>query len=591
MGVLDDLYAQAGLSSENTNPNSTAGRYFAGQPVVAGPELERILALPEYDWQADPRVSQLVTVLSRHLRRKDHVQLFPMQAAALGCLYELGRCSTVASLGTGKTLVSALAPTLLSSKRPVFLNYARLLDKTRWEFKQLCPDWRVCEDYEFLSVEKLSLANYADWLLRWEPDFICVDEAHSLSNAQGARFKRLMRFHEAHPRVPILLLTGTPGSESVRQYAHLQELLHGDASPLPRNYELDLMAQATDSEVRGIRRALGDLVRFSGGVQSLEAVRDGIGQRVARTRGNIYYRLPDGVDCSLYASAEKFDDAQMDDFIVQAREFGTLPDGRVFEEIYDTSLIAKQLGLGFAKVLDPMPPEPWAAARRAWGAYVRECVADESQQFDTPFQVSAAVRRGELDDGGLYAFWREIEPTFTPVHKTEWFSLAAVQWCVDWAQREGGLVWTTMPTFGRKFAEISGLPFFHSNGQDANKGSIEQYPGGPACLSFSANCLGRNLQDRWNKNLFVAPASSADSLDQAIGRTVRRGQKAEVVEVVFLLTVFENCASIHTARKRAETDRTLGKNYGSRLLLGDWNIPSEAEVSRWSGPRWRKVSG
>lgn len=576
MNLLSQLLASKGITSDDVPKNSKLGRHFGGEPVPPSQDFERICALPRRQWMDVPGLSET-------LRKNDSVSLFPMQAAALKELYELRRCSCVAALGTGKTLVSALAPTLLEVKRAAFFNYSRLMEKTRREFDDLSKDWKVFRSYDFLTVEKLSLEQYANWLETYLPELIVIDEAQSLVNPEGARFRRLRRFKVDHPETVILLLTGTPGSDSLNQYAHLQALLHGIESPLPLySHELYQWCEATDAHVRGVRRAPGVLG------QNLEEAREWIGKRVEDTEGNIYHRVPDGVDCSLYLDSCALDivSADMDRLCNSARRNLELPDGRSFEELYDVGLILKQLGCGFAKVLDPAPPSDWKEARGLWGTFVREIIAQEDlYQMDTPNQVLKAVRSGQLDDGGLLAQWLEIRPSFEGQHVTEWFDDSVLRFCSDWLKEHKGLLWTTLPTFGRRLKEVSGLPFFHALGRDSDVGSIESYLGGTgAILSVGANKLGRNLQNRWHKNLFVTPPASATDIDQAIGRTVRTGQRAATVEVSFLFTVWENWACVAKAKARAETDRTLGRNQASRLLIGDWVV----EEPRGSGPRWKK---
>lgn len=588
MTLLLQLLAEKGITPENTAKNSLVGQVFGSTPVWAGPEFERIKALPRRRWQDARELLELQEAMSVWYGKTPAAKLYLMQAAVLNELYEKRRVSTVAGLGTGKTLVSALAPVILESKRPLLLNYARLEEKTRKEFRELRDHWKVADNYDFLSVEKLSRENYAGYCERFQPDFICVDEAHSLGDPGGARFRRIRRYAELNPQLPILLLTGTPGTDSLKQYAHLQALLHGQNSPLPlEDRELMLWCEATDAQVRGMRRPPGCLTFFSSGSTDVQAVRDGIQSRIEETPGNIYFREPDGTECSLYISGVKFDGVSqlMNEYCRSARTEETLPDGRCFEEVYDKSLILKQLGCGYAKVLDPIPPEEWRAARGLWAAFVREIVRQEDKyKLDTPFQVSAAVRRDEIDDGGLWREWKEVEPTFTPQHKTEWFDLSVVQFCADWMKEHKGLVWTPSPTFGFKLAEISGLPFFHAQGVSKAHGSIETYTAHTgAILSLGANKLGRNLQDRWNKNLFVTPAASATDLNQAIGRTARPGQKEPVVEVGFLLTVRENWDCVQKARVRALAD---GRDKASRLLNCDWCVQDLMEVEGWKGPRW-----
>lgn len=580
LSLLPSLLRQAGHEPVK---NSYLGRVFIAEGVRESDDLARIRKLPRRRWQDRPPSN-----LSTSLARSPHVSLFPMQEAALDELRELGSLNCVASLGAGKTLVTALAPVVLDAKRPLFLNYKRLIDKTEREFAELAQDWRVCDNYTFLSVEKLSRDHYADYLERTQPDFICVDEAHSLANPTKSRFRRLRRYKRSYPHVPILLLTGTPGADSLRQYAHLHDLLLGEGSPLPRDWHtLMEWCEALDTDVRGQRRPPGALISLSAGNDKLEAVRAAVGARVEETFGNVYSRTPESIDCSIYITGERVDlNATTDALINTAGCDMILPDGRCFEEMYNRALIIKQLGAGYAKVLDPTPPQEWREIRSLWGTYAREVMS--RGKLDTPAQVKAAVRRGEIDDGGLLEMWRAIEPTFRPQTKTEWFDLSVVNYAAEWLSANDGLVWVTQPTVGRRIAEITRLPFFHANGEDVHVGSIEGYRRKTgAVLAVRPNMLGRNLQ-RWHKNLYITPSASSIELDQSIGRTARRGQKQPTVDVTFVLAVFENWSSVMTARASAVAERALGKNQSSRLLNCDWCVPDAQTVSRWAGYRWRR---
>jgi hypothetical protein len=515
-----------------------------------------------------------------------------MQALALAEMEQIGSVNVVASLGEGKTLVTALAPLLFDSKKPLFLNYKRLIDKTIREFRELANDWRICHDYTFLSIECLSREAYADYLDRLRADFVCIDEAHSLSNANGARFRRVRRYKDKCPQVPILPLTATPGTASIGQYAHIQDLILGAGSPLPRDEGTLLeWREALDTEVIGQRRPPGALTRWSSGGAELTAVRAGVGTRIEQTPGNVYARSAESVDCSIYITDYKLDLApHMGELVECAWREAMLPDGRCFEELYNHALILKQLGSGYAKVLDPAPPIAWREARSLWGSFVRSIIgAEHVYHLDTPAQVKASVRSGAIDDGGLLDAWLTIEPTFKPCTKTDWFDLSVLTYASDWLARERGLVWVTQPTVGRALAKLTGLPFFHANGVDPSAGSIEAYDGSTgAVLAVRPNMLGRNLQNRWAKNLYISPPSSTTELDQSIGRTARRGQRASTVEVTFLLTVWENWAAVTKARSAALAERALGKNDSSRLLLGDWCVTDLATVNTWKGPFWKR---
>jgi len=587
MSILAALLEQAGHDPKNTPRHSTLGRVFLSDPVRETADFARIASLPRRRWQdLDSQIDRLTA----RFARVPHVRLLEMQAAALAEIEQLKTCNVVASLGGGKTLVTALVPVLLASQRPLFLNYARLLDKTVREFRELAAEWRICHGYKFLSVEKLSTAAYADYLERLRPDLIVIDEGHSLASPTGARFRRLRRYKEAHPEVVIVVLTATPGVD-LDQYAHVQDLLHGENSPCPREPDvLREWCEALDVHVRGQRRPPGALTRWSV-KDDLNAVREGVGRRIEESAGNIYSRSAESIDCSIYIADVRVElPASMDELVSSAWNDLILPDGRCFEELYSKPLILKQLGAGYAKVLDPIPPIEWREARSLWSSFVRAIVSNEQVYgLDTPAQVKAAVRRGEIDDGGLLDHWCEVEPTFTPCTKTEWFDLSVVQFGASWLVQERGLCWVSQPTVGRKLAELAGVPFFHANGVDPTHGSIEAFHGRTgAVVAIRPNMLGRNLQNRWAKNLYITPPPSPLELDQSIGRTARRGQRAPTVEVTFVLTVRENWEAVTSARVAAQAERALGKNESSRLLLCDWCVSDLATVNTWKGPRWKR---
>jgi hypothetical protein len=588
MSIFAALLEQAGHDPNSTPKHSTLGRIFLSEPVRDSFEFERINALPRRRWQD---ATSQVDRLTARFARSPGVRLLEMQAAALAEIEQLRTGNIVASLGGGKTLVTALVPVLLEARNPLFLNYARLIDKTVREFRALADDWDICHSYKFLSVEKLSQASHSDYLERLRPDLIVIDEGHSLASPAGARFRRLRRYKEAHPETVIVLLTATPGVD-LDQYAHVQDLLLGENSPCPREPDvLREWCEALNVHVRGQRRPLGALSSFSSGGVGLNEVREGVGRRIEETRGNIYARSAESVDCSIYMADVRVEMSSLTEELVSSAWLDmVLPDGRCFEELYNKPLIIKQLGAGYAKVLDPTPPLEWREARALWSAFVR-CIVGEEQTYhlDTPAQVKAAVRRGEIDDGGLLETWTAIEPTFRPVTKTEWFDLSVLQFAALWLASERGLVWVTQPTVGRKLAELSGLPFFHANGCDVNHGSIEAFSGRTgAVLAVRPNMLGRNLQNRWSKNLYITPPPSSTELDQSIGRTARRGQKDPTVEVTFVLTVRENWEAVTAARTGALAERALGKNESSRLLLCDWCVSDLSTVNTWKGARWKR---
>ena len=222
---------------------------------------------------------------------------------------------------------------------------------------------------------------------------------------------------------------------------------------------------------------------------------------------------------------------------------------------------------------------------------MREILARNEPGLDQPLLVGEACARGIIDSGGLYEAWKEIEPTFKVHSKIVWYDDSAVHYCAKWAKDHHGLVWTPYPAFGKRLAELSNLPFFHQQGVCAKHGLIDEYHGKTsAVVSTQANAMGRNLQDRWNKMLIVAPSAKSDLLEQQIGRVHRQGQLAESVEITFLLSSIETWEALQKARySRSEFDKDFGQARGSKLRGCDWLVADGSEVAKWRGPRWSKA--
>lgn len=399
---------------------------------------------------------------------------------------------------------------------------------------------------------------------------------------------------EAHPECKFLPLTGTPGDESVSNIAHIQRWVHGpDNAPLPQNYvELSSWADALDATVM-VRTAPGCLSEFAGGSILLADVRAGVGARIAQTPGNIYFR-DDSVACSLYLDAHKLEEVgpEIDKTFAYVREHeDEMPDGRVIDTPIERWRTFYTLGLGFVHVIDPPPPKEWREARRLYNAFVREILARNEPGLDQPLLVGEACARGIIDSGGLYEAWKEIEPTFKVHSKIVWYDDSALHYCAKWAKEHHGLVWTPYPAFGKRLAELTGLPFFHQQGVCSKHGLIDEYHGKTsAVVSTQANAMGRNLQDRWSKMLIVAPSAKSDLLEQQIGRVHRQGQLAESVEITFLLSSIETWEALQKARySRSEFDKDFGQARGSKLRGCDWLVADGSEVAKWRGPRWSKA--
>lgn len=590
--LLSLAISSAGLTKRDKN--TSEGRFLSGQPVEMSADLQRILDLPQRNWQTDYDLDELVQLMTAHLRKPNGKQtLFPVQAVALLEFADNRRGSVYANVGVGKTVCAALAPVVLEAKRPLIITFAKLLNKEQRDFRELAKHWRIpLSQYRYRSVEsiverKRGSANHVDFLDSYKPDVIICDEVHAFARTDSARSRRLRRYLKAYPETVFIGLTGTPGDKSLARVAELQRLSFGKTySPYPtNNLTMRDFQDALDVDVIGRRKPLGALEAFGG--KTVEEARQAVGEHASRVPGNVWLRGSSAPGSSLYLDAEVIDTCDFSTSkALDSIASGAMPDGRPFEDALYEHLVTRQVALGFSKLLSPSPPKAWRDARNNWYALCRDIAKRSGAQVESPMQVANLIARGELDDMGLLNEWRKQEPSFKASHVVEWHSLEIIELCAKWLREHKGLVWTPFPDFGIMLEQVTGVPFFRNMGNSARHGNIEDWKAGKgAILSVAANKEGRNLQ-RFNENLIVSPLSSSDELNQVLGRTHRFGQEAESVGATFILAHRENLKSLLRARERAKFDADLNRDAANKLLTSDWLIQDEAYFDKLKSKRW-----
>jgi hypothetical protein len=564
--LLEQLCAEAGCEPQTLDAKPW------GRAVIPDAEFLRIRALPRRDWP---------DVLPLELGSRP---LFPVQRAALADLAATRHLCMFANVGVGKLLVGALAPVVLGTRVNLLITYAQLLDKTKREIAEASKHWRCNpDDFTYVSAERLVRSE----LLARPWDLIVVDEAH-LFRPGSQRSKAFEAYLKRHPGTSVVLLTGTPGDDDIRDVAFLSKLAHGPThSPYPtRWHALDQWHRALSERVDD-RLEAGCLTEFVGPAPandvSLDDVRLAVAEHAARTPGHLVYRPAQTVSCSLYLSSHTLrrpTSRALERAYESTRLHGHLGDYDFAELPAERWRLLRQLGLGYAKIIDPRPPAEWILARRLWASI---CAAYVGTHYENVAQLCAAAAEPSHALNTSMNAWRAIEPSFKPAHKVLWYDDVVVRWCVEWLQTTKGLLWTPYPDFGEKVSLEAGVPFFHRLGVCSRYGSIESYGSHTgAVLSIQANSTGRNLQ-RWSQSLVVAPPAKSDSLNQLIGRTHRTGQNAEQVNATFLFSCGQHIDAVERALERAKFDASLGGNQGNKLLDCDWLV----DTTRPKGPLWR----
>lgn len=592
--------------------------FRGGGEVTATSDFQRILKLPRRAERTPEELEALVIEMTEALRTPPgtcpgcdlckftgEMKLRPVQALALFELLTHRGLFAPMGVGTGKTLVTLLAPVVLNAERPLLILPASLVEKTIRERGELARHFRVSTSTRIVSYQMLGRESSARYFELYRPDLVMPDEAHRFKNKRAGCTRRMLRWMSDAPNTILIPLSGTMIKNSVRDFSHLLRWsLGGERAPIPqKDGEAEEWADALDEKVQPLKRlkpgALLQLAKPEDITEdNLSTARKAFRRRLVETPGVVVSLGVENVDCSLVIEGKTYDvnQATRDNFHT-LRTLWETPDGWALSEAVEVWRHAKELALGFHYVWDPRPPDEWLSRRRAWAKFVREELSG-SRTLDTEKQVRSAVERGELEDDGLLAAWKEIEPTFKVNQKAIWHDDSALDICARWLEREKGIAWCKHTFFARELSKRTGFPYFGQNGRDDKGREIDKDPSvtGPVIASIDSCATGKNLQFKWHKNLITDCPSGGDLLEQLLGRTHRHGQDADEVEAEILVGCAEHVSSWESARAESvmSTDM-LGQPY--KVLFADAVFPTKADIlplaMKESGgrvaTRWEKV--
>ena len=589
--------------------SNSPGRGLSNRaPVARSQDFVRVRDLPVRGDGSYP--ANLAAELTRLCRTDGGAQrgvmLREVQAKAL---YDLGTYKQgffPLRVGTGKTLLSFLAPRMVGAQRPLLLLPASLLEKTDREWRRASSDWKVSQQLRMMSYELLGRVSGANKLDLIKPDLIIADECHKLKNHRAAVTRRVERFMRANPRTMFVPMSGTIMKKSIKDFAHLLEWSHGQNSPLPL-YQATLLewAEALDEGVNPFQvRAPGVLLdlmpRGSVSDHPSDAEDDGqnrlarriFQKRAVATAGIVVADTVDDFTGSLEIDALEYTPNETTDANFKIlRETMCRPDGWALSEAMQAWAVARQLALGLHYAWDPAPPQEWLDARKQWAAFVRDTLASPRSAaagIDSELQVANGVLRGEIpDEFGVLEHWRKIKPTFGINPKDVWHDDSALKVCAEWlAKHPRGIVWCEHQFFARTLSRITGVPYYGAQGLDAKGNFIEDHPSGsPVIASIAANCTGRNLQFKWSENLVTAPPSDSERWEQLIARTHRPGQTEDSVSVDVLVACREHLESIPRALASSDVKADM-LGFSQKLRIADLVWPDGGPAAGRHGPRW-----
>lgn len=525
-------------------------------------------------WESTAQADALE--LSQLLRTPNGTQtLRAIQAAGLVAADDVWGLLFAAAVGAGKTLESALLMQVIGGERPLVFVPASVLPQTNADYKALRMHWQFPNFYRLEAWEAIS--SDPTLLDDYKPTSIILDEVHKAKRRnESARARRLDRFVEENPDVPICALTATPQRSSAEDFIHLIWWTLKDRAAK--------LVPALDSP------------EFKEWVEQYDGsadFREAFCERLAQTRGvvvstEVYNDVPLTI-----RQIVRTPPAELEEHFARLRDLAEAPDGWFLEGPAEAWTLARCLKQGFFYEHDPRPPEPYREGRKGWYSQVRKVKKKKRKiaggPYDTEGEVMAGVRKGHLRADFLDA-WLEVKDTYKPQTKTTWLSDWAINFAIEWGEArkvEGrrAIVWVEHIGFGEELAARTGWPYYREGALNAQK-KHARHAKAPVIICSRSSC-GTGCDGLQKTGyccmLFVCPPPGNLELEQNIGREHRSEFVGDSVEVDILISCIEDVGSFAKSLVEADETRqgwgTPQKLHLATIVKGQ--IPSPETHSAW----------
>jgi hypothetical protein len=549
------------------------------QAVQVTAELRRIAALPRRGrpWEeiyTDDVCKELTKLLARPGGK---MILKPVQVAGLVELHDTGGWFGQAGVGSGKTLITMLAPVILKAERPILFVPSKLLRKTQNEFRLYDEHFNLTP-MRFARYEILSRADGArEYFETLQPDCIGLDEGHKCKSTTSActrKIKFYLRTARAAGRVVhVYVCSGTFAKRSIEDFAHIAEWTHPTSCPLPPGYgERLLWSKAIDEGVPDEQRVDPGALRVFVPADletenELERVRIGVQRRIFETPGFLATRSNDVPDCSLTIECHEVAvPPEVDKLFEYVKTKWRKPphhgedDGDEIESAAVLWATSRALACGLHHYWRKPAPPVWLSRRRAYFKGVRKKLHC-SRHLHSPDEVARELERvGDKGDEkhrefwAKYQAWKEVEHEFKPDPGVRLVHDYALKWVEQWAKKNDGLIWVEWPFFGQLIAKRLGIKYYGEGGEASDGSTIEQASKVErlAVASLKANFEGRNLQEGlWSRMLFTSAPTTGSMNEQGIARIHRSGHKADEVVADYMIACLEQANGFFQAMRDA----------------------------------------
>jgi hypothetical protein len=166
-----------------------------------------------------------------------------------------------------------------------------------------------------------------------------------------------------------------------------------------------------------------------------------------------------------------------------------------------------------------------------------------------------------------------------------WLGDSVLSSCADWAEREGGIIWTEHVVFAERLERDFGIKYYGKKGLSADGSFIDDHPKDqPFVASIRSSAEGRNLQG-WASSLVTCWPANGPGAEQILGRTHREGQQADEVQVDVVTTCREHVSRFW--QSVADANYALDSTGApQKILLAGKNFLTTSDLLQRSEPRW-----
>lgn len=492
--------------------------------------------------------------------------------------------------------MAALALAVIGGARPLIFTEASNIRQMTDDLERFRLHWQIPSRYRLESYETLGPDSGAHLLTDYKPTCLILDESQKVKAVkESSRARRVDRWRLANPDVPLLALSGSPGDQFAT-YAHMllwaaPDLRADRGGPIP-----------VDDDGRPAGRAFKE---FCKRLEEDEAFHEHV-WGIIRANPRVVISAETYTDKPLHISHRILPTPpEMIPHWERLRSVGEAPDGwKLDSGIGEQWMLARCFSNGMYYEHVPRPPVPYLEARKAWFGFCNALIEDEHAAggpWDTPGQIAKAVLAGRLPNGPLQQ-WLAVRDTYKPVTTTTWLSRAALEYAKEWGARNaalakkssgGCIIWVEQIGVGEELARMTGWPYYGSGAKNQKGGHISQLCRPttgqimPVIICSVKSCgTGKNLQYRYNRNLFMSPPSNNDACEQWFGRTHRSMQPEDAVYVELLYGCLEDwmaCAKSEKEAIVAEEDLTSPR----KMALAQHDRTGYP-VGDEAGPAWVK---